>query len=285
MKYFTNLPTVSYGNTFARNIMTRTKISNDIRKNGSSYYPYVLQESSAGGLKYENIAFDYYDEADRVWILHLTNEITDPYYDLPLTEEDFNKFIVKKYVSLQRATSLILFYRNNFDQDDTIMSISGYEALIPERKKYWTLSTNYNNKIIGYERAKDTTTVTTNKVITMEITANSALSIGESVTQSTSGATGWVTFSNTSQLTLQHIQGSFSNLYSIIGTTSLKSCTPTAEIITVAQNISDNVAIYFSPVTAYEYERQLNESKKNIYIMDKKYTTSIESSFAELMRK
>ena len=283
MKYFTNLPTISYGNNFVRNILTRAKILNNVKQNASVYYPYVMQEGSAGGLRFENLAFDYYDEADRVWILHLTNEIVDPYYDVPLTEEVFDSYIIKKYGSLQKANEKIVFYRNNYIEDDTILTLSGYETLIPERKRYWTPTVNYNNNIIGYERIQDDTTVTTNKIIAVEIVANSALTIGEKVIQSTSGASGFVTFSNTSQLTLQHIVGSFSNSYVIVGQDSNKTVMPLTNPTTLVETISANVSSYFSPVSAYDYECELNEQKKTITIIDNRYTSMIESSFIEAM--
>ena len=110
MKYFTNIPAISYGNNFVRNILTRAKILNDFKNNASVYYPYVMQEGSASGLRMENIAYDYYDEADRVWILHLTNEIVDPYYDIALTEENLEAHIIKKYGSLSKAIEKIAFY-------------------------------------------------------------------------------------------------------------------------------------------------------------------------------
>lgn len=283
MKYFTNIPAISYGNNFVRNILTRAKILNDFKNNASVYYPYVTQEGSASGLRMENIAYDYYDEADRVWILHLTNEIVDPYYDIALTEENLEAHIIKKYGSLSKAIEKIAFYRNNYEQDDTILTISGYDSLIAERKRYWTPTVNYENSIIGYERIKDDTVVTTNKIISLEISSNSALMLGEKVIQTTSGAAGFVTFSNTSQLTLNHISGSFSNSYNIVGQDSLISATPASSIVTIAQNISANVEVYFSPISFYEYERELNEIKKNINIIDKRYTSMIESSFIEAM--
>ena len=285
MKYFTNLPTIAYGNNFVRNIFTRVKILNDLKKNASAYYPYILQESSPAGLRLENLAFDYYDDPDRVWLLHMTNEIVDPYYDVPLTQQQFDSYIEKKYGSVKNAAQKIVFYRNNYDQDDTILNLDGYETLIPERKKFWTPTINYDNSIIGYERIKDDVIISTNKIITMQVTSTSSLIVGEKVTQTTSGATGFVTFSNTSQLTLQHITGEFLNSYTIVGENSIISVSPASEITTLVKNISANVEVYFSPVDAYEYERELNEQKKNIYVLDSRYVGSIESSFIEAINQ
>lgn len=283
MKYFSNIPTISYGNNFVRNILTRVKIVNDFKNKSSVYYPYVLEEASPSGVRYENLAFDYYDDVDNVWILHLTNEIVDPYYDIPLTQDQFESFIEKKYGSLRKAHEKIVFYRNNYDQDDSIITFSGYDSLIAERKRYWTPTVNYDNNIIGYERIKDDTVVSTNKVITMEISAANSLNIDEKVTQATTGATGFVAFCNTSVLTLQHIGGSFSNSYSIVGDDTAISADPISEITVLSQNISANVEAYFSPISAYEYESELNESKKTINVLDRRYASMLEASFIEAM--
>lgn len=285
MKYFSNIPTISYGNNFVRNILTRVKITNDFKKQSGVYYPYVLEEASPSGLRYENLSFDYYDDVDNVWILHLTNEIIDPYYDIPLTQEQFDEYVIKKYGSIRSANEKIIFYRNNYNQDDSIITFSGYDALIAERKPYWTPTVNYDNNIIGYERIKDDTVVTTNKIITMEISANSTLNLEEKVIQTTTGATGFVTFCNTSVLTLQHIQGSFSNSYTIVGSTSTVNVNPISEIITVKQNISANVEVYFSPVSALDYEQELNEKKKTINVLDRRYASLMEASFIEAMNQ
>lgn len=283
MKYFSNIPVINYGNNFVRNILTRVKITDDFKKQSSAYYPYVLEESSPSGLRYENLSFDYYDDVDNVWILHLTNQIIDPYYDIPLTQQQFDEFITKKYGSIRKASEKIIFYRNNYDQDDSIINFSGYDSLISERKRYWTPTINYDNNIIGYERIKDDTVVTTNKIITMEISAANTLNLDEKVTQTVTGATGFVTFCNTSVLTLQHIQGSFANSYTIVGSDSSISVSAISDALIIKQNISANAEVYFSPVSALEYEQELNESKKTINVLDRRYASLMEASFIEAM--
>ena len=288
MKYFSNLPVITYANNFVRNILSRAKIVDEFKNNQSTYYPYVLKEGSASGLRLENLSFDYYDDIDNVWIVHLANEIVDPYYDAPLTGIDFESFLTKKYGSLRKAYQTVKFYRNNYDQDDRILTISGYTALPSETKKYWTPSVNFDNNIIGYERIKDDTIITTNKILTLDITlsGNAQFQTNEKVIQDTSGAAGFITFSNTTMISVQHITGTFSNnsAYYITGQDSSANASPST-VTTIKENLTENEAVYFSPVTAYDYENELNESKKNVILIDSKYTGMIQSAFYQVMNQ
>lgn len=288
MKYFSNLPVITYANNFVRNILSRAKIVDEFKNNQSTYYPYVLKEGSTSGLRLENLSFDYYDDIDNVWIVHLANEIVDPYYDAPLTGIDFEAFLTKKYGSLRKAYQTVKFYRNNYDQDDRILTISGYTALPSETKKYWTPSVNFDNNIIGYERIKDDTIITTNKILTLDITlsGNAQFQTNEKVIQDISGAAGFITFSNTTIISVQHITGTFSNnnAYYITGQDSSANASPST-VTTIKQNLTENEAVYFSPVTAYDYENELNESKKNVILIDSKYTGMIQSAFYQVMNQ
>ena len=277
--YFESFPKISYNNIQAIDITRRAIVEANIIKDQSAFYPYTLSDGETA----DSLAYDYYGDANYVWIIYFVNNIVDPYYDVPLTQEQFDAFIIKKYGSLAKANQTIKFYRNNYYEDDSILTISGYEALNPERKRYWTPTVNYDNNIIGYERIQDDTVVTTNKIISIEITANTALTVGEKVIQTTSGASAYIEFSNTSQLTLKHVNGQFSNSYTIVGQDSAIIATPTSSVITLIENVSANVAVYFSPVTDYDYERGLNDKKKNVKLIDNRYTATIEASFIEAM--
>ncbi len=47
----------------------------------------------------EDIAFKYYDDANLHWVILLTNNITDRYYQWPLTQPQFDAFLTDKYGS------------------------------------------------------------------------------------------------------------------------------------------------------------------------------------------
>jgi len=287
MKYFSNLPIINYANSFVRNIFTRVKFKHNFKQDNSAFYPYVQQEAEGTQLRYENLAFDYYDDVDDVWILHLTNEVIDPYYDVALTQEDLDAYIEKKYGSLRKANQTVLFYRNNYDQDDRLLTEAAYNGLPADTKRFWTPAVNFDNNIIGYQRLADDIVLSTNKLLSIDITlanTNNTFIVNEKVTQTTSGATGFVTFSNTSMVSVQHITGTFSDTstYYITGETSLANAAPSI-VTTVYNNIPTNQQIYFSAVTAYDYENEMNNKKKTITILDKRHQPYIHSLFRELV--
>ena len=49
------------------------------------------------GDKPEDIAFKYYGDAEYHWVILLTNNITDRYYQWPLTQPQFDAFLTDKY--------------------------------------------------------------------------------------------------------------------------------------------------------------------------------------------
>lgn len=294
MKYFSNLPVIPYSNNYVRNILTRVKFIEKYKQQSQVYYPYIQSETK-DNFKHENIAYNYYDDTDDVWVIHLFNDIIDPYYDVPLTQENFDNFIIKKYGSIRNAHQTVLFYRNNYDQDDSIISESDFNNLPEVTKRYWYPTEKYDNTIIGYERQKENLTITTNKIISFQITITNdkEFIIGEKVIMGDSS--GFVTYSNSSIITLQHIRFFVDEDENIVqsGTIIGDSSLTTAEITTgtllfnafsgLNNSMSPNEEVYFSQVTAYDYENELNEQKKNLKILNRQYLPEVQSYFTEIV--
>jgi len=95
MKYFENFPVIDYNNVNVQNLLMRIRLLEGSKEQSTIYYPYVIKD----GERAENLAFDYYDSTDYVWIIYLVNNIIDPYYDWPLSGVQFDRYIAKKYES------------------------------------------------------------------------------------------------------------------------------------------------------------------------------------------
>jgi hypothetical protein len=275
MKYFSNIPLIDYNNNLARNILSRVKISNH-----PYYYPYVLDEQR----KIEHVAHDYYQDIDDVWILHHINNTIDPYFDYALSQTDFNKYIEKKYGSVYKAQRDIIFYHNNYVGDDTSLDTVAFHALPTKLKKYWSPVLDVTGNPYEYTRVKDDIIISTNKIISMNIALSdtSLFLNGEKVLQTGTGAYGFSTFCNSSVVILQHISGAF-NTSTLTGEDSEITATVT-DVSTISQPISDVEAVYFSPVSFYEYEDNINEQKRSINILDKNYAESVSSQFRQQMQ-
>lgn len=108
-KYFDNFPQITYGTKIARNILARVKPATNIFETPLAYYDYVIEFDQ----RPDQVAYNYYDDSNMVWLIFVTNNIVDPYYQWPLTQNQFVKFIEDKYGSVTEAQSKILSYKHN----------------------------------------------------------------------------------------------------------------------------------------------------------------------------
>lgn len=281
MKYFRDFPTTTYDNFIAKNLLTRVDIPEDIRKNFSLFYSHTLKETQ----RLDVLAHQYYDDAENDWAIMLTNDIIDPYYEFPLNAIDFDNHIVKKYGSLQKAIQKVLYYRNNYIEDDEVLTVSGYNALPAYLKKYWRPEAGYNNQIVSYIRDEKDWTVNTNKILELTITltdANNTFAVSDRVTQNT--AVAEVTTANSSVLHIQHIEGEF--VANVLIQSTYSNASANVASVTELSYSFENTAeeIYWSKVTAHDYELERNEKLKHIVLLDKNYQTQLEKKFREALR-
>lgn len=278
MRYFSEFPVIDYDGYFARDLLKRVGFAENFVPFKPNFYPYTVTESD----RPDSLAYNYYDDAEKTWLIYLVNGVIDPYHDVHLTNEEFESYIEKKYGSIQSASTKIAFYRNNWDSDDQVLTTSAYEAKTSIEKFFWQPVISYSGSISGYERKNDSVIISTNKVIELTHTANSALTIGERLLIDSSNY-GTVVFSNTTTTTLQHIVGSFpSASYTATGEDSNTTVNISASV-TIQQTVNTNIQAYFSPVSFYTYETELNEQKKHINLLDNKYVNTFEKKFTSLI--
>lgn len=295
MEYFNNIPLVVYNGKIVRNILAQVKPTKSFLQKSQLYYPYIIKEGELGSVRLEDLAYDYYDDPNDVWILYLTNGIADPYYDVYLETRNFEKYLKKKYGSIESSLKQYIFWRNNHTFDTDIISASDYENVKQaEEKKYWTPALGFNGELVGYERTKDDFTYNTNAIISLAGSLSDSTKtfiIGDKVSQENTGMSGYVTYFDGTTLKLQHLIQSGSgtpdptNLFdatSVITNENGASFTPT-KVLTFNRIIPANEQKYFGPVTLYDFETEQNEKKKNINILDARYKPIMHSAFLELM--
>lgn len=107
-QYFKNFPLVFYNNVKLRNIMLKTNIIREIFLKDTNFYTYEVTD----GQKPTTVAFDYYGSVDYTWLVLMSNQIIDPYFDWILSNEEFDSYIIKKYGSIPAAQSTIVEYKD-----------------------------------------------------------------------------------------------------------------------------------------------------------------------------
>jgi hypothetical protein len=196
MQYFDSLPkaikTKDGVSILMTDLMARCSIIPEILKNPMLYYEYTIQDGDTP----EIVAYKYYGDSYRYWIVLFANQITDPQWDWPLSSNDFDAFISNKYQSFNPYST-----------------VHHYEKIITQ-----------------YDATTQTTTV--KNIIIDEDTYNSLI-------------TG-------------------TNTYTF----------PTGNV---------TVTISKTAVSYYDYELNLNESKRTIDILNTNYVDQLEQQFKELM--
>lgn len=287
-KFFNKLPTINYNGVTAKNFLARAKLSEQTVKDRTLFYPYTMDETD----RIDVISHKYYKDSDYTWLIWLTNNVIDPYHDLYVQDDNFNKFIANKYGSIANAQIQIAFYRNNWANDDSNLTPSSYDSLLPNLKKYFTPVTDIYNTIYSYERKKEDWIVNTNKIVSMSVAnTTGTFAIGERIQQTYSNnqitANAFVTFSNTSTLTVKHVDGSFiaSNTSVVTTITGLStSYVANAQTVSmIASNIPDTEYTYWAPITYFDYETELNFASKEIMLIDNRYKGTMESQLKKIM--
>lgn len=288
--YFQDFKRVFYANTVVTNIFSRIKLDDSIVGDASLYYAYEVTE----GERPDNIAANYYEDPTLDWLVYYSNKMIDPYFEWPLSVNEFNEFVAKKYAptlsvseGIAEAEQKILYYRVNWYADDSVLSPASYDALAAQQKKYWTPVYGQGNIPVGYERREMDMIADTNKVVSLTCTTSGLFQEEERILQYNANnaliAEGIVSYASSTNIVVKRIQGEFvaNNIW-----TSGATSGQTARVESVATIETSIPAIefaYWTPVTAYTYEEELNGARKSIYLIDRKYVSTIEKQIRELL--
>jgi len=196
MQYFDSLPKVIKTkdgiSILMTDLMARCSIIPEILRDPMLYYEYTIQDGDTP----EIVAYKYYGDSYRYWIVLFANQITDPQWDWPLSSNAFDAYIDNKYQSFNP----------------------------------YSTTHHYEKTITQYDTTTQTTTI--KNIIIDEDTYNSLI-------------TG-------------------TNTYSL----------PTGNV---------TITVTKAAVSYYDYELNLNESKRTINILNVNYVDQLEEQFKELM--
>ena len=119
---FSQLPIINYNGYELRDLSRRNRILPPSITNPYLFLPYTVTDED----RPEDIAYYYYGSTDYTWLVLLANNMIDPYHDWPLKDEDFHKYIIKKY--------------------EKISGLKGYDVID------WTKNENIEENIAYYSK-------------------------------------------------------------------------------------------------------------------------------------
>lgn len=302
-KYFDKFPIINYSNNQVIDITRRVSILDKVSSNPYVFYPYDIDS----GERPDQLSDRYYGDSYFSWLIYLTNKVTDPYYEWYMEEKEFADFIEKKYGSEQIAKTKIKYYRNDWS-NSSIIDYSAYNALTTGQQKYWEPNVLSDMLTVKNLRRKQIDwATTTNKIVSYNVANSSNFQLNEICDiffDVERKGKGQVVSAANNVVTLQHMSGyyhaepigsplnyrirdeesdfikdedvyfityeytapinEFSHLY---GETSKANSTFNATSI-ISTNIVDEEAVYWVPVSYYDYENEKNEYYKSVRVLD-----------------
>ena len=282
---FEKFPLTLYNNTLCRDITRRVKIDERTKNALTLYYTYEVK----GGARADLISDAYYEEPTLDWLLWMTNNIVDPYYQWNLSENDFNDFLIKKYGSVENSIKKILCYRNNWYNDDKVLTPEFYENTLDRNwKKYYAPFYGNNVKILYWKRREEDWVMETNKIYKLYVSDPTVFVAGELVdvknTSTTRVGGGEITAIGSTYILLKNIDGSFANNNIVTGEISLLPQTIT-DVALVYEAIKDDEGVFWSPVTYYDIENEKNAYNRSINILDKSQLINVVDQMNNLLKE
>jgi hypothetical protein len=296
-KYFNYFPKTLYtsnnsttGLDSVTNIIARFAFEKGLKENSSVFYKYNIKDSDTP----EIIAYKFYGNVERQWVVLLFNDIIDPQFDWPFESNQLITYIDKKYTA--NATNFV---------DDTnmpnylLLASAGtppYASLLTESINGRLLGdinnngivtsgdalfyTNYNNLSTNRAR-RDYINFTMKPIITANPTKYASL------VTSTTGIT-WAqthiknyfkiitTTTNDGTITTEKIDVGEAT-YINVTATSVSTTTQAGEVVTIATTKDTQ--------TYYDYEVEENESKREINLIKSEFIPAIEKEFKKIIKQ
>lgn len=278
--FFNYFPSLLYSNTAATNIIAKVRFDESVAKNLAVFYPYTVVE----GERPDQIAQNYYDDASYDWVIYLSNNIVDPYHEWHLPQDILTQHLIQKYGSIANSQAQIAYYRVNYEVDDSVISTAAYEALSPIQKQYWDPILGFGNRVINWQRKEIDRVSETNKTVSLD--GSFGTFNQNDIIKQSSSVMGTVSFANSTNIVIRNVTGNWQDGETVYnGITGGVANATISAVTTTSQPISDDEAVYWSPVYWYDLEQEQNEQRKHIRLLSNAYLDKIESDMKDVLAR
>jgi hypothetical protein len=288
--YFKNFPIINYNDNNAVDITKRIVLLNNVSKNPYLFYPYEISSDERA----DQFSHRYYEDQFKSWVLYLSNDMVDPYYEWYMEDDVFNNFIKKKYGSIEEASLKIKHYTCNWEPADPI-TVGAYNSLVTTLKKYWEPDYQNSKRIIQYKRKKIEQIHNTNKIVKYVVEDSSNFKKGEICKIDSANPFGQIGRGQITSIVgnviyLQHIIGDsifdFTNeeyVYNMAGRES-STVSQLVSSTLIQNNLLLEEEVYWSPLTYYQYELDKNAYNKTIKVLDKSYVKQLANNLESILK-
>jgi hypothetical protein len=288
MKFFENFPRIATIQpngvaALSLNLMTRVNLVPSLLNNPAIFYKYTMQE---GDLP-EIVSTKYYDDPYRYWIFLYGNQTIDPQWDLGLSSENFKKYLIDKYTEASKNPDTGIYFEGNIN--GTTLSITNFfsDGRIISKGEV----------ITGEGVAAGTTIV--DFLAGTGSTGTYRINIPQTILTTTTMYADVISWTKS---TVKYYRKLVTTVDSLTNVTTVNAFNVDEEtynnlpenLVTVKSFPSDPISGIVSTVTTtiskdtvsiYDYEDQLNDSKKEVNIVNKSYSEDIENRLKSLLEK
>lgn len=279
--YFEMFPLFDYDGSRCVDITRRVGLRRTVSADPKAFQPYEVP----AGERPDQIAAGYYESPERSWMVLLSVEALDPYFDWYLSPDRFASFIVDKYGSFEEAVERVHHWQENWPSDPTELSPGQWDQLDGESKAYYEPVFGKGTAILSYVRREDGLTASTNMIVTVDLGPDHGIVPGERV-RVFSGAVpdgqaeaGWA---NSTHVKLLQVQANTDPGVTLVGVSSGSSALVHSREYT-ANVIPIDERPFWSPVSMLDHETDRNESRKNVRLLDSRNASSIEAELSRLL--
>lgn len=157
--YFSNFPQIQYTLPSLNRVNTVTDVTRRFvirdfyKKNLFSFFKYDIIE----GQRPDSVAYDLYGDTTLDWLILLPNEILDPYFQWPLSQNQLNDMIRKKYGSVSTAMAQVHHYEQIIQPRTELVNSDGEKIVVSERTlqvdqtTYISLAANAKRQVTAYD--------------------------------------------------------------------------------------------------------------------------------------
>lgn len=289
-RYFETFPKINYSNTEVVDITKRVAVMDSVLGDPYAFHAYEIVEYE----RPDQFSNRYYEDPFKSWILYLSNRIADPLNEWYMQQNELEQLCENKYGSLFIAQNKIKHYQNDYVDKEPI-SISLFNSLPQQLKKYWAPDYALNNRTISYSRKQVDWKTSTNKIVQYTLNESNNFIVDEMIDiyyDVENSGKGQVLSVQGDTMYVKHVSGQYF-------TTETVDTEPTSYIYGhesetktlftnfkwVANSIPDAEISYWRPVTYYEYETDRNEFNRTISVMDSNYKKLISDDLRKKMKE
>jgi hypothetical protein len=275
--------------------------------------PYTITEEDRA----EDVSYLYYGTVDYVWAIYLANNIIDPYFEWPMTQRNFDRYIESKYLyacaeCAMSASPIFDKYKTEFlimldayDKNIAKETISFYEEV--KYAPVWDyIELNANVKFLRDALTNFRAVLTANghtlnfsQITDAEI--NTIIGyvenfvefvFGEDLPQDFREVIVRIPDARLLKETFDVLAWTKSQSSLVRNKIHYRRTDDEDQIISVetydlktqySHFDPDFVAGDWEPVRAYDYEFELNEDRRNIFVIDKDYIKQVDREMKELL--